>query len=151
MNSIEKNIARVIKEVVEKKRFILIESIIRGTNSKRVFEVFIDGEKDISAKDCADTSREIDSGLEIILGVNANYRLDVSSPGIDKPLKFLKQYPKHVNRKFELSYQEGDETKKINAKLLKVDGEDLFFSSKNNEVKINFSQIKNAKVTVSFS
>jgi len=151
MNSIEKNIARVIKEVVEKKRFILIESIIRGTNSKRVFEVFIDGEKDISAKDCADTSREIDSGLEIILGVNANYRLDVSSPGIDKPLKFLKQYPKHVNRKFELSYQEGDETKKINAKLLKVDGEDLFFSSQNNEVKINFSQIKNAKVTVSFS
>jgi len=132
MNSIEKNIARVIKEVVEKKRFILIESIIRGTNSKRVFEVFIDGEKDISAKDCADTSREIDSGLEIILGVNANYRLDVSSPGIDKPLKFLKQYPKHVNRKFELSYQEGDETKKINAKLLKVDGEDLFFSSQNN-------------------
>lgn len=151
MNSIENNIARTIKEVVEKKGFILIESIIRGTNSKRVFEVFIDGEKDISAKDCADTSREIDTELETLLGVNANYRLDVSSPGIDKPLKFLKQYPKHVNRKFELSYNEGDETKKMNGKLLKVDGDELFFSSMNNEVKINFSQIKNAKVTVSFS
>lgn len=152
MNFNEANIAQKIAEIVESKGFYPIEIIIRGTPSKRVMEVFIDGEKDVSADDCANVSREINSELENLPEAGNDYRLDVSSPGVDKPLKFLKQYPKHIKRNFEVLYKSGEETKKISGKLIGVEEENLTFLCKNvGEVKINFNNIKKAKVTVSFS
>ena len=152
MNLNEANIAQKIAEIVERKGFFPVEVIIRGTPSKRVIEVFIDGEKDVTADDCANVSREINSEFENLPEAGNDYRLDVSSPGVDKPLKFLKQYPKHIKRNFEVLYKSGEETKKISGKLIDVEKEDLTFFCKNvGEVKINFNNIKKAKVTVSFS
>ena len=152
MNFNEANIAQKIAEIVERKGFFPIEIIIRGIPSKRVMEVFIDGENDVSADDCANVSREINSELENLPEAGNDYRLDVSSPGVDKPLKFLKQYPKHIKRNFEVSYKSGEETKKILGKLISVEEENLIFLCKNvGEVKVKFNNIKKAKVTVSFS
>ena len=152
MNLSQDIITQKIAEIVERKGFFPVEIIVRGTPSKRVIEVFIDGGKDVSAEDCADVSREINSELDNLPDVGNDYRLDVSSPGVDKPLKFLKQYPKHINRSFEVSYKSGDDTKKFSGKLISVDNEDLTFLSKDHsEVKINFNNIKKAKVIVSFS
>ena len=151
MNLDETNITQKIAEIVERKGFFPVEIIIRGTPSKRVIEVFIDGEKDISAEDCAEVSREINSELENLPAAGDDYRLDVSSPGVDKPLKFLKQYPKHISRNFEVSYKLNDDTKKLSGKLVGIENQDLTFLTKNNsEIKINFNNIKKAKVVVSF-
>ena len=151
MNFIEKNIAQIVTKIVEEKGFFLVDLIFRGTNQKRIIEVYIDGEKDISAADCAEVSREINSELENLEGLGNDCRLDVSSPGVDKPLKFLKQFPKHVNRKFEVSYKSGDETKLLKGRLLKIEGEVLTFSSGKNEINISFNEIKKAVVIISFS
>ena len=152
MNFDETNITQKIAEIVERKGFFPVEIIVRGTPSKRVMEVFIDGEKDISAKDCADVSREINSELENLPAAGNDYRLDVSSPGVDKSLKFLKQYPKHINRNFEVSYKLSNDTKKLTGKLKKVENQDLTFLTKDNkEIIINFNNIKKAMVIISFS
>jgi len=151
MNRDETNITQKIAEIVERKGFFPVEIIVRGTPSKRVIEVFIDGEKDISAEDCAEVSREINSEFENLPAAGDDYRLDVSSPGVDKPLKFLKQYAKHINRNFEVSYKLNDDTKKLSGKLVGIENQDLTFLTKNNsEIKINFNNIKKAKVVVSF-
>jgi ribosome maturation factor RimP len=152
MNFNEANITQKIAEIVERKGFFPVEIIVRGTPSKRVIEVFIDGEKDISAEDCANVSREINSELENLPAAGSDYRLDVSSPGVDQPLKFLKQYPKHINRNFEVSYKTGEDTKKLSGKLISVENQELIFLCKNiGKVNINFNNINRAKVTVSFS
>ena len=152
MNFDETNITQKIAEIVERKGFFPVEIIVRGTPSKRVMEVFIDGEKDISAKDCADVSREINSELENLPAAGNDYRLDVSSPGVDKSLKFLKQYPKHINRNFEVSYKLSNDTKKLTGKLIKVENQDLtFLTNDNREIIINFNNIKKDMVIISFS
>jgi len=151
MNLLDENIKEIVSKIVERNGFFLIDLILRGTEHKRVIEVFIDGEKDISAEDCATVSREIDSELKDLLIKHPDYRLDVSSPGIDRPLKFLKQYIKHVNRKFDISYRSGEEIKKLSGKLASIDGDYLTFISNNKEVIINFNNIVKANVIVSFS
>lgn len=151
MNLLDENIKEIVSKVVERNGFFLIDLILRGTEHKRVIEVFIDGEKDISAEDCATVSREIDSELKDLLIKHPDYRLDVSSPGIDRPLKFLKQYIKHVNRRFDISYRSGEEIKKLSGKLASIDGDYLTFISNNKEVIINFNNIVKANVIVSFS
>ena len=151
MSLLDENIKEIVAKVVEKNGFLLIDLILRGTEHNRVIEVYFDGENDISADDCALVSREIESHLNDLLVKHPDFRLDVSSPGIDRPLKFLKQYQKHVNRKFDVSYQSGEEIKKLSGKLAAIEGDYLTFISNNKEVIINFNNIEKANVIVSFS
>ena len=151
MNLADNNIKNFAEEVVTKNGFFVVDTIIRGTTSFKVIEVFIDSEGNVSAEDCAGISRELKVKLDSLLANESNYRLDVSSPGVDRPLKFLKQFPKHVNRNFEISYKSNNETKKISGKLLRVDGEELFFNNKGKETIVKFNTILKAKVIISFS
>ncbi len=147
----EEQIRNIVVEVAERHNFFLIELLVHGNRGSRSIEIFIDGEKNVSADDCAIITREINSYLENLPELGSNYNLEVSSPGVDRPLKFLKQYPKHLNRKLEIVYRLGSETKKINARLIKVEGEVLTFSSEGKEIIINYNDITKAKVLISFS
>lgn len=150
MNSLRENIVQIAQEITSSSGFFLIDIVIRGTERNRVIEVFIDGEKNITAKDCAEVSRKLNEIFEGKKIIKAAYRLDVSSPGIDRPLLYLKQYPKHINRKFEISYNYKDEKRKFKGTLKKIEGENLTFLT-NKEQIINFKDIINAKVLLSFS
>jgi ribosome maturation factor RimP len=150
MNSFRKNIRDIAEEALRDSGFFLIDMIVRGHDNDRVIELFIDGENNITAEDCAEMSRKINNYLEENKIITSPYRLDISSPGIDRPLLYLKQYPKHINRKFDITFNADGEDKNLTGVLKNVNGEQLtFFSDK--EVQINFKEIIKAKVLVSFS
>ncbi len=151
MNLLDEKIKDIATEVAEKNKFFLVDFVARGNNNSRIYEIFIDGENNISADDCAVVSRDINSQIELIPDFGLIARLDVSSPGVDRPLIYLKQYPKHINRNFEVTYKSGEGKKKLSAKLNRVNGDDLIFASKNQEIIINFNNIIKAKVIISFS
>jgi len=150
MISLKENIVQIAEEITSSSGFFLIDIVLRGTERNRVIEVFVDGEKNITANDCAEISRKLNGIFEEKELIKAAYRLDVSSPGIDRPLLYLKQYPKHTNRKFEITYSYSDEKKKLKGTLIKIEGEDLTFLT-NKEQVIKFKDIINAKVLVNFS
>ena len=147
----EENINNVINEILKEKNFFLIDLVYRGNPKQRIIELYVDSEKNVTAEDLAELNRLISSRMEENNLSEYLYRLDVSSPGTDTPMKFLGQFPKHINRKFDVSYISDDETKKLTGKLIKVEGDTLVFASNQNEISINFNNIKKAKVLVSFS
>lgn len=151
MDIIKENIVRISNEIAEKLNFFVIDINFRGDNRKKIIEVYVDAEKNIDADNLAEISREINSIIEDQDIIQQAYRLDVSTPGVDRPLKFLKQFPKHINRNFEVTYKAEDETRTITGKLLSVEREELTFLSDKKEVLIEFKNITTAKVIISFS
>jgi len=151
MNTLEKNIYKIAAETAEKNGLFLIELNIRGDLKRRVIEIFIDGEINITADDCASISRQIDQKLETLQDMRSIYRLDVSSPGVDRPIKYLKQFPKHLNRKFEVTYSSESGTKTTTGVLTAIEGEELSFLANKQLTVINFNNIIKAKVIISFS
>lgn len=151
MNTLKTEIELIAREIAESKDFFLIETAFRGNDRNRIIEIYVDGEKNITAEDCAEISRAINDKIEENNLITSSYRLDVSSPGVDRPLIYLRQFPKHINRKFELEYLAGDELKKNSGRLLRIEGEDLIFQNKNEEILINFNNIKKTTVVISFS
>ncbi len=151
MNLPEKNIEEISKKIIEENGFFLIDFVVRGNTNNRVFEIFIDGEKNISADDCAKVSREVNKAIEDNQLISSSYRLDVSSPGVDRPLIYLKQYPKHIGRKLEVSYIQNDSAKKNIGILKNIEADNLFFEVNKHDLIINFNNIKKAKVILSFS
>jgi ribosome maturation factor RimP len=150
MDTIKEKILQIVENSISETGFFLIDTNIRGDNRKRIIEVFVDSSESVSADNLAELSSKINDVLSETEGIG-NYRLDVSTPGVDRPLKFLEQYPKNVNRNFELEYQIGDEIKKTKAKLESVNGSELTFNDGKNIFIINYNQIKKAKVLISFS
>ncbi len=140
-----------IKEIVEDKNLFLIDILWRGTDSFRVLEVFIDNVDGITTEICSDVSREIEKFIDEERLIKGKYRLDVSSPGIGKSLKFAGQYPKHIGRNFKVKLgEEKEATEKFEGKLLSVNGDEFTFEVNGKERIVNFNNIKQAKVQISF-
>ena len=150
MNSLNEKILSIAQEVTAEKNLLLIDIVLRGNERNRVIEIFIDGEHPVSAETCALVSREIDHIINKDNIIESSYRLDVSTPGVDKPLKYLAQFKKHIERKFEVEYKTGDKTGKFQGKLIDIRDDILVFDS-GREVQIKFNSIIKAIVLVSFS
>ena len=149
MNQNFEHIRSIAEQVAEQNNLFLIDLIVRGSESSRVIEVFIDGEKNISADECALVSREIGKQIDE-KELLKSYRLDVSSPGVERPLIYLKQYPKHLNRLFEIEFKASEGSSSFKGRLMSIENEILTFQS-NKEIKLKFSDIIKAKVLVSFN
>lgn len=139
-----------IEEIVQASDFLLVDTVIRGSEKDPVIEVFIDSVNGVSAEECADISRKLNDYLNDEVTINQSYRLDVSSPGIDRPLKFLEQFPKNINRKFKVKYNSTDSTSEFEGKLKSVNNNQLLFNVEEEEVVIDFAQVVSAKVLISF-
>jgi ribosome maturation factor RimP len=82
--------------------------------------------------------------------------LEVSSPGVDFPLKFARQYPQHIGRTLGIKLADG---KELEGKLLAIDGDNLSVEEKIkekgkkltlNNINISLSDIIEAKIKVTF-
>ncbi|GAB4140139.1 MAG: ribosome maturation factor RimP [Ignavibacteriales bacterium] len=150
MNINKENIESEFNRIIEEKGFHLFELIVRGSQFKPVFEVFIDSENPVNANDCASVSRALSAFLDDEKFSFKDYRLDVSSPGIDKSLKFLWQFPKNVGRNFEIVLLENEVEQKFQGKLTAINGQKLVFNESGSEIEIEFNRILSAKVLISF-
>ena len=149
MDSINKKIHQIASDSAEKNNLFLVDIIFRGTPNNPVIEVFIDGEQNVSANKCATVSKEIKKIIDEE-SLYKSYRLDVSSPGVDRPLIYIKQFPKHINRNIEIQYKSAGDVKNLEGKLVSVEGDVLTFLDKV-EIKVKFKDIIKAKVLVSFN
>lgn len=63
-----------------------------------MLRLFIDKQGGIALDDCADVSRELSLILDVEDVITANYTLEVSSPGLDRPLKTPADYERFAGR-----------------------------------------------------
>lgn len=145
------NISFIAENAASEIGLFIVDINIRGNDRNRIIEIFVDGEKSVSAEDLALLSKKINNIFDEHNIIESSYRLDVSTPGIDRPLKFLKQYTKHINRNFNLVYVEEGNQQNISAKLESIEGDFLLFTKGKSLIKINFKDILSAKVQISFS
>lgn len=146
----KQRIHSIIEEIVHSSEYLLVDAVIRGSEHKPVIEVFIDSAKGVTTVECADVSRKLHVALEDKDIVNQSYRLDVSSPGVDRPLKFLEQFQKNIDRKFKIKYHNDETTSEFEGKLISINNTELCFSVNKEEVIVEFAQVVSAHVLISF-
>src|SRR5579871_5738122 len=85
--------------------YFLVEVRIKPTNNVKVY---IDGDQGISIEKCVQYNRALYKKIdESGLFPAGDFSLEVSSPGLDEPLKLLRQYRKNIGRQVELVLQDG--------------------------------------------
>ena len=112
--------------------------------------IIVDSEKDITLNDTASLTKALRDSTEIDSMYPNGYRLEVSTPGLDNSLKLPFQYKKNINRSLTVSYLENKIEKKIKGKLVNVYERNIELISSSKSIILDYEQIVDAKVNVSF-
>lgn len=126
----------------------LVDLVVRGEKGISIVEVFVDAEEPVTSDLCAQLSRDFGGIIERNNLVRGSYRLVVSSPGIDRPMKYRWQYRKHIGRPFEMRVHEGDTARTVVGRLAKVNevGVVIEMETTQAQVHMDFENIIEARV-----
>lgn len=100
-------IAEVLEPYLEDGRFFLCDVHVSPSRLKPKVTVLLDSDAGITIDECAEVSRKLGQRLEELNWFEGAYTLEVSSPGVDFPLTFRRQYPKHVGRQLQVTLRDG--------------------------------------------
>lgn len=149
LNTLEDRITAIVRDVVTDAAHFIVSVQVRGVRGSRVVEIYLDGDEGIGVDILAKYSREIGFLLDTQDVVDGKYKLEVSSPGLDRPLEQLRQYSKHVERTLKVKIDTPDGRKTQEGVLTRVGDEDIDLTKVNKEVlTIPFSDIIEAKVVL---
>jgi len=110
----------VVGLLTDQPQYFLVDLKIKPTNN---IKLFLDGDQGITIEKCISINRALYKQLEESgLFPNDDFSLEVSSPGLDEPLKLHRQYLKNKGRLVEILLKDG---RKIEGKLLEVNETDL--------------------------
>ncbi len=149
-------VSGLVEQYIDNDEIFLVDVNIKGKVNNMKIQVFIDGDNLVGIDECSKISRKLTDELEEKAMIEGRYVVEVSSPGVDKPLKFLRQYPKHVGRELELLT---NDKKKFQGVLLSVVKDEIELSVKSGKVKkeikseslkLNFDEIEKATVVLRF-
>jgi ribosome maturation factor RimP len=131
----------------------LVSIRIKPTNN---IKIFLDSDEGISIEKCVRYNRKLYSRLEeMAMFPDGNFSLEISSPGVDEPLKLHRQYVKNIGRDVLVTFN--DATQK-EGKLLEVTDTDIIIEQTIGKGKkavkqqfvAPFENIKSATVQIKF-
>ncbi len=121
-------------------------------HNKKV-DVYMDSDVGVHYKDCQIISRVIEEYLDGSQVLGEKYTLNVSSPGVDRPLKYQRQYPRNKGRNIEIKLRNGSF---LNGVLTEVSEDSISVTTKKTKKKesmvhhIKYDDISHSKILVTF-
>ncbi|MEH6708340.1 MAG: ribosome maturation factor RimP [Alloalcanivorax venustensis] len=116
-----------------------------------VLRLFIDHDDGINVDDCALVSHEVSGVLDVEDPIPGDYNLEVSSPGLDRPLFELSHFERYQGESVQLTLLAPVAGKrKMTATLVAVDGDTLVMELDGESLRVPYSQVDRARLQPRF-
>ncbi|WP_028695130.1 ribosome maturation factor RimP [Pseudomonas cremoricolorata] len=126
-----------------------IEYVSQGKHS--VLRIYIDKEGGILVDDCESVSRQASAILDVEDPISSEYTLEVSSPGMDRPLFTLEQFASHAGEQVKIKLRIPFEGRRNFQGLLRgVEDQDVVVQVDDNEFLLPIDSIDKANIIPSF-
>ena len=142
-------LTRLIEPKVKALGFDLVRVAMTGGTSDPTLQIMAErpDTRQLTLTDCETISRELDPMLEEADPIEGGYRLEVSSPGIDRPLTRRKDYADWAGHQARLKLgSEQDGAKQISGDIVGIDGETVTVATPKGERSVDFANIASAKL-----
>ncbi|MEL6949471.1 MAG: ribosome maturation factor RimP [Pseudomonadota bacterium] len=100
-------IEALLAPVLEREGYELIDVEFESKGGRSTLRLFIDGENGITLDDCARASNAVSGVLDVEDPVPGEYYLELSSPGLDRPLRRPSHYERYVGALARVVMQKG--------------------------------------------
>lgn len=132
---VEKLVETLINPILQNEKFELIDIEFTKEGPHRYLRVFIDKIGGITLDDCQKVSEQLSEKLDEEDPIEENYFLEISSPGLDRPLKKTKDFERFKGENIEVRLYQPMDNKKVfegelvgsdnNVITIKIDNKDL--------------------------
>ena len=139
----------LIEPKVKALGFELVRVAMTGGTSDPTLQIMAErpDTRQLTLADCEAISREVDPVLEEADPIEGGYRLEVSSPGIDRPLTRRKDYVDWAGHQARLKLaSEQDGARQISGDIVGIDGDKVTVATPKGERSVEFSNIASAKL-----
>jgi ribosome maturation factor RimP len=146
MASINEKLYELIRPLCEEDGIFLEEVSLHSGGKNRLVKVIVDTEGGITLSQCQDLSKRISDIFfrkDIFKG---DYRLEVSSPGTNKPLEKPFEYRRSIGKDLTVAYYQDGEVQSVTGQLSDYDGKTITLKQKKDVISISLLDIKEAKI-----
>ena len=95
-------IETLVLPILDDLGYELVDLQLQQDGKQLALRIFVDKPAGITLDDCVEVSREVSAILEVEDPIRSTYRLEVSSPGLDRPLKKAADFERFVGKKARL-------------------------------------------------
>ncbi len=148
--SLTDNIAAMIAPSIEAMGYELVRVTLAGS-TRKVLQIMAEPKdgRVMSVEDCARVSRAVSAILDVEDPISGAYSLEVSSPGIDRPLTRPKDYDRFKGHEAKIeTHQPVDGRKRFKGVLKGVEGDQVKIDSEGAELALPLDQIAKAKLVL---
>ncbi|MDX2425966.1 MAG: ribosome maturation factor RimP [Cycloclasticus sp.] len=152
MNQAPAKILDLIKPAITGLGYEFVGAEFSGQGKSSVLRVYIDSENGILVGDCSKVSHQISGVLDVEDPISGQYTLEVSSPGLERPLFSVEDFARFKGSlvKLELSQSTLEGQRRFTGNILDVKDEIVHLHVDDEEIEIPFSRIKKAKLVVNY-
>jgi len=144
-------ITSLVMPILQEMDLELVDVLYRRESSGWVLRLVIDNEDGVTLENCTAVSREVSHLLDIEDILEQAYNLEVSSPGLDRPLKSIGDFQRFTGRKAKVTTKEPIEGNQVFiGRINKVEDELITMEIGQQELRIPFSEIAKARLEVEF-
>jgi ribosome maturation factor RimP len=119
-------IQEIAERIVESEGMELIDLEYKPGRTRSLLRIYIDREGGVTLNDCENVSRQLSTVLDVKDLLKSAYVLEVSSPGLDRPLQTDRDYRRAIGRILKLSLMdEQGKTESVTGKLLEATEEQV--------------------------
>lgn len=148
LNELKQKAYTLASQIAEEEEVELFDINILGTK-KLLLRVFIDKEGGVTIDDCERFSKRLGAILDIEDLFPGPYNLEVSSPGIDRPLKNVKDFEKNTGKLVRIVTVEKIENQNFFiGRILDVRDNVIKLSINKREIRIPYTAISKAKLEI---
>lgn len=147
MNIIQ-NIKELAAPLAEEREMFVVDVEIKTGGGQTEVWVYVDAsEQGVNLDECAEISNELGLLVEAHEVFDKKYRLNVSSPGLSRPLTDRRQYPKNLGRVASVKYKDNGEYIKLEGVITDMDDEKLILTDEEEQdTQIAFDAIVETKI-----
>jgi ribosome maturation factor RimP len=137
----------LLQPLVEDLGYVFVGLEYNSSPKHAVVRIYIDRGEGVGIEDCETVSREVAALLDVKDPIKSQYNLEVSSPGLDRPLFTLAHYVEFAGYEAQITlYAPHEGRRKFRGKILKADQSGVCIEQDGVEVTLDFSNIAKAKL-----
>ena len=151
MATLEQNLQEMLQGAVEDLGCELWGIECQRAGRFMTVRLFIDKEGGVTVDDCADVSRQVSAILDVEDPIADKYNLEVSSPGLDRPLFTLSQFERYIGQDIAVHLRiPVMERRKWQGKLERIENDMVILIVDGQEQVLVFGNIQKANIVAKF-
>ena len=146
LKGLEEKLTALVEPIVAESGFELVELQLVQRKANSLLRLLIDKTGGVTIDDCALISQRVSYQLEVSDPIENRYILEVSSPGLDRPLTTPADFRRKIGETVKLTVQESGRTRETAGEIISVSDDTLTLRTEDGDVRWPLADITRGKI-----